>query len=67
MARKNDPSEFPRCRGVRRACLAYSGGKCLALLDCNFGTKRCPFYKTKAMLRAQVGDKALKMMEVSTI
>lgn len=45
---------LPPCKQHRRACLAYSGGKCSILHDTDFGEKKCPFYKTKAMAAAQL-------------
>ena len=45
---------LPPCRQFKKACLAYSGGKCKILHDTQFGKKPCPFYKTKAMVTAQL-------------
>jgi len=47
---------LPPCRQYRRACLSYSGGKCTILHDTDFGEKKCPFYKTKAMVAAQLKE-----------
>lgn len=44
----------PECKQHRRACLAYSGGKCKILTGTDFGEKKCPFYKTKTMAAAQL-------------
>jgi len=48
---------LPECPESRRACLNYSGGCCRALSD-TFWIKQkkkpCPFYKTKAMVAAQL-------------
>ncbi len=53
---------LPVCKDGRRACLAYRGGKCAALMDTEFGKKKCPFYKTKAMARMgrEYGEAALR-------
>ena len=54
MAKSRGKSPGPLCLEQRRACLSYSGGKCKALTSTEFGGKRCPFYKTKAMVFAQL-------------
>ena len=46
---------LPECPQKRRACLSYHGGKCAALTDTEF-KRSCPFYKTKAMVYAKLGD-----------
>ena len=45
---------LPPCKQHRRAYLAYSGGRCTILTGTDFGEKRCPFYKTKAMAASQL-------------
>ena len=47
--------DLPPCRQHRAACLGYGGrGRCKILTDTNFGRKSCPFYKTTAMVTAQL-------------
>lgn len=46
--------QFPPCRQHRAACLGYGAGRCKILHDTDFGKKPCPFYKTKAMVTAQM-------------
>ena len=50
--------DLPTCQESRRACMAYSGGHCRCLSDTFWIRKRkkptCPFYKTKAMVSAQL-------------
>lgn len=47
----------PKCEQDRRACVMNKGGRCDGLEDTHF-TRPCPFYKTKAMIRAQMkGEK----------
>ena len=47
-ARQNPP-----CEQDRRACVANKGGRCSILHDTKF-SRACPFYKTKAMVRAEL-------------
>lgn len=56
-------ADRPECPESRRACMAYSGGHCEALRDTWFIRKRkggCPFYKTKAMVAAQLSPEPEK-------
>ena len=46
----------PRCEQQRFACVMNRGGRCQVLHDTHF-KRACPFYKTKAMLREQKGEK----------
>ena len=49
--------DLPECPEYRRACMAYSGGRCRCLRDTYWIRQRkkpCPFYKTKAMVAAQL-------------
>ena len=41
------------CEQQRRACVMNKGGKCSALHDTHF-KRACPFFKTRAMLRAEM-------------
>jgi len=45
------------CRQNRISCKSYSKGRCRILHDTEFGEKPCPFYKTKAMVAAQLSDR----------
>lgn len=42
------------CEQNRRACVANKGGRCTILHDTHFEKKPCPFYKTKAMVAAEM-------------
>ena len=37
----------PKCSS-HADCHAYKNGECIALIDSNFGTGDCPFYKTRS-------------------
>ena len=53
-------ANLPECPESRRACTAYSGGHFRCLSDTYFIKQRkkpCPFYKTKAMVAAQLSDR----------
>lgn len=50
----NVTKEFPTCAATE--CANCEKGQCIALTDNNFGTRRCPFFKTReqaAMEREQ--------------
>ena len=39
-------NDFPKCRNKERDCRARDAwGRCVALVDTDFGDKPCPFYK----------------------
>lgn len=46
--------KYPSC--FERECFANKNGRCMALIDSNFGDKQCPFFKTKAMMEAIADD-----------
>lgn len=57
----------PRCN--RSDCLAYTQGHCVALSKNDFGTKGCPFFKTKEQAeadRAARDERARKIKEVES-
>lgn len=39
-------SSSPRCD--TSTCFAYKSGRCVILIDNNFGERKCPFYKTQS-------------------
>ena len=43
--------KFPICN--REDCFANLDGKCVLLLDNDFGNRECPFYKTKKQAEAE--------------
>lgn len=50
--------QYPRCEQERFACAMCKDGRCQALHDTHF-KRDCPFFKTKAQVRAeQKGAKA---------
>lgn len=40
-----DVKQFPTCAAVE--CAACEEGHCIALIDNNFGKRKCPFFKAK--------------------
>ncbi len=42
MRKKTTPS-CPRCN--TSTCFAHKSGRCVILIDNNFGARKCPFYK----------------------
>jgi len=47
MRNKNE-SSVVMCLQERCDCFAFNCGECEVLRDTNFGSRVCPFYKTKA-------------------
>lgn len=43
-----DLQECPVCS--KAMCFAHSGGRCVLLINNNFGDKECPFYKTSEQI-----------------
>ncbi len=41
------------CSKSHTDCASYSDGKCTALVDTDFPTKDCPFYKTRQQAEAE--------------
>lgn len=44
-------SSCPRCG--TSTCFAYKSGKCVILIDNNFGKRKCPFYKSQAQFERE--------------
>ena len=45
--------QLPKCEQNRRACTGNKAGRCAILHDTHF-SRPCPFYKTVAMVRAEM-------------
>ena len=45
MKQKRTVKDLPTC--VAGECFACEEGQCTVLVDNNFGTRKCPFFKTK--------------------
>ena len=44
------------CKQGRSLCVNFTRGRCRVLHDTEFGQKKCPFFKTKAMVNKQMSQ-----------
>lgn len=53
------------CLQKLRDCQRYSSGKCLCLMDTDFGKRTCPFYKTEADTEKQLKEAEKARLDIA--
>lgn len=56
--------KFPKCDAAE--CAAYEKGRSIALIDNDFGERKCPFFKTKEQAAKEKQQCEKRLAEIGT-